>query len=94
VGTVGTNRKKIPKFGAGRIKSLARGQHLEKQAINNSVHCFVWRDKKSLAFVDTICDLSEMTVVSRKLLDGTSDFACPVILCLILLLSHSDCTAA
>jgi len=79
VGIVVTNRKEFPKFGTGCIKSLARGQHLEKKVINNSVHCFVWRDRKPVAFVDTICDPSETTVVFRKLPDGTSaDFACPV----------------
>ena len=79
VGTVVTNRKEFPKFGKACINALGRGDHLEKQVIGDAVHCFVWRDRKPVAFVDTICDPSETTVVSRKLSDGNhADFTCPV----------------
>ena len=67
VGTVVTNRKEFPKFGKAHINALDTGDHLEKQVIGDAVHCFVWRDRKPVASVDTICDPSETIVVSRKL---------------------------
>ena len=79
VGTVVTNREEFPKFGKTHINVLGRGEHLEKQVLGNKVHCFMWRDRKPVAFVDTICDSSETTAVARKLSDGSySDFPCPV----------------
>ena len=39
----------------------------------------MWRDRKPVAFVDTISDPIETTVVSLKLSDvNRADFSCPV----------------
>jgi len=76
VGTVVTNRKEFPKFGKARINALGRGDHIDKQVIGNAVHCFVWRDRKLVAFVDTICKPSGTTVVSSDGSYGT--FTCLV----------------
>ena len=78
IGTVVPNRKDFPKFGKARVKALKRGEHIAKQVIDNKVHCFIWRDRKPVAFVDTICDTTDITVVTRKLSDGShADFSCP-----------------
>ena len=43
-----------------------------------NVQCFVWKDRKPVNFVNTICDYSSIGMVSRKLGDGSSiDVACP-----------------
>jgi len=50
-----------------------------QQVIGNVVHCFVWRDRKPVAFVDIICKPSGMTIISLKLSDGSyGTSTCPV----------------
>ena len=72
------NRKEFPKFGKTQVKALKRGEHIAKQVIDDKDHCFIWRDRKLVAFVDTICDCTETTVVTCKLSDGShADFSCP-----------------
>ena len=61
-----------------QVKALKRGEHIAKQVIDNKVHCFIWRDRKPVAFVDTICNATDTSVVTRKLSDGShADFSCP-----------------
>ena len=72
------NRKEFPKFSKAQVKALKRGEHIAKQIIDDKVHCFIWRDRKPVAFVDTICDATDTSVVTRKLSDGShADFSCP-----------------
>ena len=78
IGTVVANRKHFPKFGKARVNALERGEHIASQVIDNKVHCFIWRDRKPVAFNDTVCDHTDITSVSRKLADGSrADFSCP-----------------
>ena len=78
VGTVRVNRKHFPKFGKRAIKGLGRGQSLSKEVLQNNVHCFVWQDKKPVAFVNTISDSRDFAVVRRKQSDGSTTLVrCP-----------------
>ena len=67
VGTVAANRKEYPKFAKSRVIALERGQHIATQVLAKKVHCFVWKDRKPVHFVDTICKDERMDVVSRRL---------------------------
>ena len=79
VGTVAANRKEYPKFAKSRVVALERGQHIATQDLAEKVHCFVWKDRKPVHFVDTICKDERMDVVSRRLPDGSCiDVACPL----------------
>ena len=71
VGTVQVNRKHS-KFGKRAIKGLERGQSLAKEVLQSNVHCFVWQDKKPVAFVNTISDSRDFAVVRRKQSDGST----------------------
>ena len=78
VGTVRVNRKHFPKFGKRAIKGLGRVQSLSKEVLQNNVHCFVWQDKKPVAFVNTISDSRDFAVVRRKQSDGSTTLVrCP-----------------
>ena len=78
VGTVRVNRKHFPIFGKRAIKGLGRGQSLSKEVLQNNVHCFVWQDKKPVAFVNTISDSCDFAVVRRKQSDGSTTLVrCP-----------------
>ena len=45
----------------------------------NKVQAFVWKDKKNVNFVNTMCDSQGVTTVKRKQRDGTTvDVTCPV----------------
>ena len=79
VGTVAANRKEYPKFTKSEVTALERGQHIATQVLAEKVHCFVWKDRKPVYFVDTICKTDHTDVVSRRLPDGSSiDVACPL----------------
>ena len=79
VATVMANRKEFPTFDKSRVAALGRGQHIAKQVLAENVHCFVWKDRKPVYFVDTVCKYKRMDVVSRKLQDGScSEVACPL----------------
>ena len=70
--------KSFQKFGESRVKASKRGEHISAQVTPKNVQCFVWKDRKPVNFVNTICDYSSIGVVSRKLGDGSSiDVACP-----------------
>ena len=72
--TVLATRKEFPKFG----EALKRGEHIAAQVTPKNVQCFVWKDRKPVNFVNTICNYNSMGVVSRKLGDGSSiEVACP-----------------
>jgi len=74
VATTRADRKKWPQ--ELKSLSLSRGQH--KSVIVNKVQAFVWKDKKNVNFLNTMCDSQEMTTVKRKQKDGTSvDVTCP-----------------
>ena len=56
---------------------LERRQH--KSEIVGNVHCFDWRDKKNIDFIQTICPSSEQAQVMRKNKDGSrTAVACPL----------------
>ena len=65
--TTRSNRKKYPAVLKG--VELERGQHISQTV--GHVHCFVWKDKKNIDFVQTICDPSETGAVMRKNKDGS-----------------------
>ena len=71
IGTVRVHRKHFPKFGKRNINSLERGQSLSREVLGDKVHCFVWKDKKPVAFVNTICDVRDIAAVKRKQSDGS-----------------------
>ena len=72
IGTVRVNRKHFPKFGKRNIKSLERGESMAREVLGDKVHCFVWCDKKPVAFVNTICDARDFAAVRRKQSDGST----------------------
>ena len=71
IGTVRVNRKHFPQFGKRNVKNLERGQSLSREVLGDKVHCFVWKDKKPVAFVNTICDVRDFAAVRRKQSDGS-----------------------
>ena len=76
--TVLATKKEFPKFGEAWIKALKWGEHIATQVTPKNVQCFVWKDRKPVYFVNTICDYNTMGVVARKLGDGSSiDVSCP-----------------
>ena len=44
--------------------NLERGQHVQKTVGN--VHCFVWKDKKNIDFIQTICNPMRVPVSGEK----------------------------
>ena len=51
---------------------------MSKEVLQNNVHCFVWQDKKPVAFVNTISDSRDFAVVRRKQSDGSTTLVrCP-----------------
>jgi hypothetical protein len=74
-GTARVNRKRYPS--ALKKVSLEWGQHVSENVSN--VNCFVWKDKKNIDFIQTICDPSETATVQRKNKDGTrTAVTCPL----------------
>ena len=56
---------------------LDRGQH--KYHTVGNVHCFVWKDKKNIDFIQTIYKPSETATVMRKNKDGSrTAVTCPL----------------
>ena len=79
VATAVATRKEFPKFDKSRVAALKRGQHIAKQVTAKKVQCFVWKDRKPVNFVNTLCNYDSIDVVSRKLKDGSYiDVACPL----------------
>ena len=79
VATAVATRKEFPKFYKSRVAALKRGQHIAKQVTAKKVHCCVWKDRKPVNFVNTLCNYNSIDVVSRKLKDGSCiDVACPL----------------
>ena len=77
--TVLATREELPKFGEAQIKALKRGEHIAAQVTPKNVQCFVWKDRKPVYFINTICDYNSMGMVARKLGDGSSiDVSCPL----------------
>ena len=66
-GTACSSRKKYP--AALKTVNLERGQH--KSQLVGSVECFVWKDKKNIDFIQTICLPGKTGTVMRKNKDGT-----------------------
>ena len=72
--TVLKNRKYLPLFfkrSKQLEKRMERGQHKSEWVLRNTVHCFLWKDRKLVGFVDTFCSDGDETTVTRKLGDGT-----------------------
>ena len=66
-GTARSNRKNYP--AALKRVTLERGQH--KSQLVGSVHCIVWKDRRNIDFIQTICHPSKTGIVLRKNKDGT-----------------------
>ena len=66
-----TYRKHFLKFGKRNVNNLERGQSLSREVLGRKVHCFVWKDKKLVAFVNTICDICDFAAVKRKQNNGS-----------------------
>ena len=74
-GTARSNRRKYP--ATLKKVTLKRGQH--KSKLVGSVECFVWKDKKNIDFIQTICLPGEAGTVMRKNKDGTrTAVSCPL----------------
>ena len=72
-GTARSNRKRYP--AALKKVHLDIGQH--KAQTVGGVHCFVWKDKKNIDFIQTICDPSETrTIMSRNKDDSRTVVSC------------------
>ena len=57
-------------------KTMQRGEH--QSVVKCGVECLVWKDKKAVAFINTICDPSSTTTVNRRNKDGSSStVTCP-----------------
>ena len=70
-----SNRKHYPP--CLKKANLERGQHVQKTVGN--VHCFVWKDKKNIDFIQTICDPNESASVWRKNKDDSrTAVTCPL----------------
>ena len=58
-------------------KSLKRGAH-KSVSLENGVQCLVWKDKKTVAFINTISNPDSEAQVSRRNKDGSrSQISCP-----------------
>lgn len=78
IATARNNRKHFPKDLQPAAATLPRGDHVSSLVLDGKVQCLVWKDKKSVAFINTICNPSETTTVVRKNPDGSrSDVKCP-----------------
>lgn len=74
-GTARSNRKRYPT--SLKKVALDRGQH-RSQTVGD-VHCFVWKDKKNIDFIETICGPNETSSVQRKNKDGSRmAVSCPL----------------
>ena len=76
-GTARSNRKEFPTSLKNPV--LQRGQH-KSQSVGN-IQCFVWKDKKNIHFIQSICKPDELGQVLRKNKDGSRvavDFPLPV----------------
>ena len=51
-------------------RELKRGEH-HSTVVSPGVQCFVWKDKKAIPFINTICEPSSITSVKRKRKDGS-----------------------
>ena len=58
---------------------MKRGQDIAKQVTAKKVQYFVWKVRKPVNFVNTLCNYDSIDVVSRKMKDGSCiDVACPL----------------
>ena len=74
-GTARSNRRLYPSSLKWAV--LERGQH--KSEMVGDVHCFVWRDKNNIDFIQTICPSNEQAQVMCKNKDGSrTAVACPL----------------
>ena len=69
---------------------MERGLSLSREVLGDKVHCFLWKDKKPVAFVNTICDVCDNAAVKRKQSDGSI----VVVECLSALVLYDDNTGA
>ena len=73
-----SNRKHFPRELQQLASTLSRGEHVSAQIFDGKVQCLVWKDKKQVAFINTLCDPTEITTVARKNSDGSQmQAACP-----------------
>lgn len=78
ISTARTNRKHFPRNLTREAASLTRGQHVSSQVLDGKVQCFIWKDKKLVAFINTISSPNSVTTVMRKNSDGSrTDVTCP-----------------
>ena len=78
IATARTNRKHFPRELQPAASALPRGQHVSSLVFDGKVQCLVWKDKKAVAFINTICDPNETTTVARRNLDGSqTQVSCP-----------------
>ena len=80
--TVRAGRKCFPVFNLNQIGGLERGEDISEviEASGNNIHCFIWRDKKPIRFLNTIEDPRNADTVRRKMPDGTSVVVpCPTV---------------
>jgi hypothetical protein len=74
-GTAQSNRRRYPP--SLKKVSLQRGEH-RSETVGN-VHCFVWKDRKNIDFIQTICGPNELASVQRKNKDGSrTTVTCPL----------------
>lgn len=70
-----SNRRRYPP--SLKEVSIQRGEHRSKTV--GHVHCFVWKDRKNIDFIQTICGPNELASVQRKNKDGSrTTVTCPL----------------
>ena len=80
IATTRVNRKQWPiplRNTKALDKELARGEH--RSIVQSGVECLVWKDKKCVSVINTICPPSSLTTVNRRNKDGSlSRVSCPM----------------
>ena len=60
---------------SNKYPAVLKGVHLDRGKHNSqivgNVHCFVWKDKKTIDFIQTVCHSSVSGTVKRKTKDGS-----------------------
>ena len=58
---------------------MSRGDCVSSQVLDGKVECLVWKDKKPIAFINTISDPESFTTVAQKQSNGNRiDVTCPL----------------
>ena len=79
ISTARTNRKHFPTNLTRDAQRMSRGDCVSSQVLDGKVECLVWKDKKPIAFINTISDPESFTTVARKQSNGNRiDVTCPL----------------